>query len=685
MLFFCLLLPLVAACRGGETPVTSSSGSEKPDIILVTIDTLRADAVGYSGNTKVRTPFLDRMAGEGLVFTNAHAHNVVTLASHTNILTGLYPFQHGVRDNSGFKLDPKFPTVASMLKEAGYTTGAFVGAFPLDSRFGLNHGFDTYDDNYGKGSGSLDFQMQERPAGAVCDAAAKWWQANEGKKRFLWIHVYDPHAPYRPPEPFATEYASDRYLGEVAYVDETLGRTLTPILSADPNTLLIVTADHGEARGDHGELTHGLFAYEATLKIPLIVREPGKPVHRVESSYVRHIDIVPTILEHAGIQKPAALLGAVLDGKLAPRDSYFESLSTALNRGWAPLTGVIHKDEKYIDLPISELYDLPHDPGETKNLRGERRREVAEARNLLVAMQPEIRAANRSVSAEEEKNFLGLGYISGVASPKTSYTAADDPKNLIALDTKMHDIIDAYENHDVDRALKLAKEVVAERPDMSAGRQLLAFVQQQRENVGDAITNLKAAIATHQETDDMRVQLGLLLTEQGKIDEAVQVLAPLAGKDNVDALNAYGIALADQGKLDEAVGEFQHVLRLDPNNAPAFQNLGIVATRRDDLQTAMTNLGHALELNPRLPLALNTLGVVYAKQSNYAKAVEMWNQAVDVDPRQYDALFNIGLVEGRAGHMAEAKAALTRFVNTAPKERYARDIATAQQALASLR
>src|SRR5260221_9067830 len=167
-----LLLPLVSACHG-ETPVTSNSGGEKPDIILVTIDTLRADAVGYSGNAKVRTPFLDRMAGEGLVFTNAHAHNVVTLASHANILTGLYPFQHGVRDNSGFKLDPKYPTVASMLKEAGYTTGAFVGAFPLDSRFGLNHGFDTYDDNYGKGTGSLDCQMQERPASAVCDAAAK--------------------------------------------------------------------------------------------------------------------------------------------------------------------------------------------------------------------------------------------------------------------------------------------------------------------------------------------------------------------------------------------------------------------------------------------------------------------------------------------------------------------------------
>src|SRR5260221_4971754 len=678
------LLAVLASCKGGHEAPGSKFAGGKPDIVLGPIDTLGADSVGFAGNTRVKTPFLDRMAGEGIVFNNAHAHNVVTLASHTNILTGLYPFQHGVRDNEGFKLDLKIPTVATMLKGNGYTTGAFVGAFPLDSRFGLSHGFDVYDDNYGKGMGSMDFVIQERPAGAVCDAATKWWNANEGKKRFLWIHVYDPHAPYRPPEPFLTQYASDPYLGEIAYVDDALGKALGPILSANPNTLLIVTADHGEARGDHGELTHGLFAYESTLRIPLVVREPGQPLHRIESGYVRHIDIVPTILEHAGVAKPAALLGTALDEKVGSRDSYFESLSATLNRGWAPLTGVIHKGEKYVDLPIAELYDLPRDPAEKSNLRDERRRDVIEARGLLSAMQPEVKAAKGTVSAEEEKKFTGLGHIHGSAAQKKRYTTADDPKKLVGLDSKMHDIVEAYEKHDLDRALKLARELVAERPGMSAGRQLLAFVLQQRENIGDAITNLKAAVDTGQETEEIRVQLGLLLTEQGKLDEAVKVLAPLAKGSNPDALNAYGIALADLGKLDDATQQFQRVLQGDPVNAPAYQNLGIVAVRRDDLPGAMASLTRALDLNPRLPLALNTLGVVYARQSDFPHAVEMWNRAVDVDPRQYDALFNIGLVEGRAGHVAEAKAALTRFVETAPKERYGSDIATARQALASL-
>jgi arylsulfatase A-like enzyme/Tfp pilus assembly protein PilF len=683
----CLLPVALLACHR-ETP---SAPTVRPDIILVTIDTLRADALGFAGNANVKTPFLDRMAAEGIVFANAHAHNVVTLPSHANILTGLYPYQHGVRENAGFKLDAKHETLATMLRRAGYATGAFVGALPLDARYGLNQGFDVYDDNYGKGAASLDFVIQERPASAVLDSAMHWWQENEGKKRFLWVHLYDPHAPYRPPAPFD---AGDPYLGEVAAVDDALGKALDPILGTNRSVLLVVTADHGEGRGDHGELTHGLFAYEATLKVPLIVRPSPRPSPadageggrrpgegRVERQFVQHVDIAPTLLEAAGVEKPKSLPGLSLLGPLAARDTYFEALSASINRGWAPLTGIIHNGSKYIDLPIAELYDLARDPGEKTNLRAERRREVEVARRLL----PPIGELSRSVSAEEAAQLRSLGYLGGAGSTKKSFTAADDPKNLVDLDNKMHDVIAAYEAHDLPRASKLAKEVVAARPDMAAGRELLAFILQQQERVGDAIENLRAAMKSGQETEGIRVQLGLLLTETGKLDEAVEVLAPLAKGTNPDALNAYGIALADQGKLDEAVVLFQRVLQLDPNNAPALQNLGIVALRRDDVGGAQANLARALALNPRLPLALNTMGVVYARQNDFAHAVEMWNRAVEVDPRQYDALFNVGLVEARAGHVAEARAALQRFVETAPKERYARDIDTARQALAALR
>jgi arylsulfatase A-like enzyme/cytochrome c-type biogenesis protein CcmH/NrfG len=647
----------------------------------VTIDTLRADSVGFAGNTRVKTPFLDRIASEGVVFTNAHAHNVVTLPSHVNILTGLYPYQHGVRDNAGFKLDASHETIATVLKRNGYATGAFVGAFPLDSRFGLNQGFDTYDDNYGKGVASLDFVIQERPATAVLDAATRWWKANEGKKRFLWVHLYDPHAPYRPPAPFDRQYVDDPYLGEIAYVDDALGKALPPLLGKD--TLVIVTADHGEARGDHGEQTHGLFAYESTLKIPLVIWQQGM-THRVDGTYVRHIDIVPTILDRLSIAKPAALLGASLFAN-AKRDSYFESLSTSMNRGWAPLTGVIHDGDKYIDLPVAELYDLPKDPREIHNLRDDERRTVEEARRILASFHAETAVTNRNVSPEEAAQLRSLGYVTGVASAKKNYTAADDPKNLVALDDKMHQVIDAYERHDIDRALALAREVVAARPQMSAGRELLAFVLQQKERVPDAIANLREAIRLGGgETQSMRVHLALLLTETGKSAEAVKILEPLAKGNDPEVLNAYGIALADQGKIDEAAQQFQRVLQTDPNNAPALQDLGILALRRDDVRSAQQYLSRALDLNPRLPLALNAMGVVLMRSGDPTRAVEMWKRAVEIDPRQYDALLNIGRVEGHLGNAAAAREALTRFINTAPADRYAADIAAARQALTVL-
>jgi arylsulfatase A-like enzyme/Flp pilus assembly protein TadD len=652
------------------------------DIILVTIDTLRADSVGYAGNTQVRTPFLDSLAGRGMEFTNAHAHNVITLASHTNILTGLYPFQHGVRENAGFKLDPKYETVAAMLHRGGYVSGAFVGAFPLDARFGLNRGFDTYDDNYGKGQSGVDFVVPERRAEAVLDAATKWWNGHAGEKRFLWVHLYDPHAPYAPPEPFLSSFRGNEYLGEISYVDDALSKAIGPIVAAEPDALIVITADHGEALGDHGEATHGLFAYESTLKIPLLVAGHGI-AHRKVTEFVRHVDIVPTILEAAGLPKPAALPGASLLHDLDARDSYFESLSASLNRGWAPLTGIIHGGLKYIDLPLAELYDLPRDPGELRNLRDEQRRDVEAARRLLAPMRvlPSERAA---VSPEEIARLRSLGYVSGNATPRDHYTEADDPKNLITLDSKMHAAVDAFERGNPARALALSREVVAARGDMEAGRELLAFMLQQNDQVAEAMEQLKILVAKPNAADSDVVQLALLLSQTGNPKAAVDLLRPRAGSNDPDLLNALGVALSDSGGEAEARSQFERVLAIDANDAPALQNLGILALKRGDVSGAEAKLTRALELNPKLPLALNTLGVIYAQKNDFEHAVDSWKRAVASDPRQYDALLNIGIVASKAGNTAVAREALQRFVRTAPKSQYAADLAEAQRILAEL-
>src|SRR5688572_21072310 len=249
---------------------------EAVDVILITIDTLRADSLGFAGNREVSTPVLDRLAAAGRVYPNAHAHNVVTLPSHANILTGRYPFQHGVRDNSGFTLPETVPTLAGLLKQGGYATAAFIGAYPLDSRYGLGQGFDVYDDDYPRGSTPTEFAGSERRGDQVIAPALAWWQSQTGKPRFLWVHLYDPHASYDPPEPFKSKYASKPYLGEIAATDSFLAPLLEPVLAGkETPALVVVTADHGEALGDHGELTHGLFAYEATLRVPLVVWGAG--------------------------------------------------------------------------------------------------------------------------------------------------------------------------------------------------------------------------------------------------------------------------------------------------------------------------------------------------------------------------------------------------------------------------
>lgn len=663
-----------------------AGGGADPDIILVTIDTLRVDGVSFTGSRKAQTPFIDELARGGVYFANAHAHNVVTFPSHTNILTGLLPYEHGVRDNAGFTLDPKHKTLAWYLKDKGYVSGGFVAAFPLDARFGLGADFDAYDDKYREGSRPTQFTVPERPASEVFAAAQQWYDSAEGKKRFMWVHIYEPHMPYAPPSPFREQYKGQPYYGEVAAADDALHKFLAPILEKNPNTMVVLTADHGEGQGEHGEFTHSVFAYEETLHVPLLVYEKGRVKPRVEKSYVGHVDIVPTILERVGIAKPDALPGHSLLKIDKPRDTYFEALSSNVNLGWAPLIGMIHEGHKYIDLPIAELYDLAADPLEKKNILKDNRRMTTRIRELLSsnAPKPDADKMNRNLTKEESQNLLSLGYLAGTAQTKKVYTEADDPKNVVHLYMAMMKAVETYQKGDLPEALRLARSLIAERPDMGMARDTLAFLLQQSENPEEAEKVIRDAMQKGLATDAMRKRLGMILSETGRAPEAVEILAPFKDAKDPDLLNAYGIALADTGKIREAISEFERALIIDKTNATSYQNLGIVALRIGDLQRAEAYLGRALELNKDLPLALNTMGVLRARQNDLPRAVEAWKRAVALDPKQYDALFNIGLVSARTGRRDDARRALSQFVQTAPKARYANDIASARQALTAL-
>jgi arylsulfatase A-like enzyme/Flp pilus assembly protein TadD len=675
---------LLLRTRAPEGPRPSKAARGGPlDILLVTIDTLRADAVGFGGNREVGTPHLDRLALEGLVFDRAHASNVVTLPSHTNILTGLYPHQHGVRDNSGFRLDPRFPTLATILKERGYTTGAFVGAFPLDSRFGLDRGFDVYDDRYPPGSSAYDFEMRERPATEVVPAARAWWESARGKKRFLWVHLYDPHAPYRPPPPFAQQYAGRPYLGEIASTDDALAPLLDLLRSEEAGrALVVVTGDHGEALGDHGELTHGLFAYQATLRVPLLLWCPGRITPGRTKRSARHVDILPTVLSLAGMPPPSGLPGHSLLSSSPDEPAYFESLSTSLNRGWAPLTGVLEGPFKYIDLPIPELYDLESDPAEKENLFG-KRRDVA--RGLKKRLPVEGPAARQSpVAGEEARRLLALGYLSGQASPRTSYSEEDDPKRLVGLDVKIHRVVDLYQSGDVSGALALSREILRERPTMSAGYEFLAFLLQHTGRDLEAARILREALRRGLGSEATRVRLALILSESGQPAEALEALRPVSGSDDPDTQNAVGIALSDAGRTEEALRAFARVLSRDPSNAIALQNSGIALLKRGDAAGALLRLDRALGIEDNLPRTWNAKGVAQSELGDTAAAIASWRRAAELDPRQYDALFNIGIVAGRRGEIGTARDALRRFLATAPPALYGRDLEQARRLLAQM-
>ncbi len=654
------------------------------DLLLITVDTLRADAPGFAGNRLAATPTLDRLAAAGRTFTDAHAHNVVTLPSHTNILTGLYPFQHGVRDNSGFRLPPSIPTLGTWLRRAGYATAAFVGAFPLDARFGLGGGFDRYDDSFPRGSNPAEYRFAERRGDKVVAPALDWWRSHRGRRRFLWVHLYDPHAPYEPPEPFASRFKDHLYLGEVAAADFFLAPLLTPFLEGkEPAALIVFTADHGEALGEHGELTHGLFAYEATLKVPLVIWGPGLQPGK-DARPARHVDIVPTVLQALRLPVPAGLPGRSLLQPPPPGlTSYFEALTSNLTRGWAPLRGMLRDRRKLIDLPLPELYDLGDDPGEVHNRFDQDR---PTARVLAAALPTESKwpPAKGRVSSEEAARLASLGYGAATAQHTGAYTAADDPKRLVGVDQEIQRSIMLYAARHYAESAELDRKILAEQPAMASVYEEMSLSLRQLERHDEAIALLKGAVAKGIGGESLRRQLGMALCDAGRPQEAVEVLAPLVPGGDPESLTAYGVALGDAGRFSEAMATLKKAAAASPSDPTAIEDQGVVSLRMDRPAEAQAYLERALKLNDRLPVSWNTLGVALYRQQHAAAALDAWERAVAIDPRQYDAFYNIGLVAAEAGRRQQAAKALSRFVETAPAARWGSEIAKAKALLQRL-
>jgi arylsulfatase A-like enzyme/Tfp pilus assembly protein PilF len=603
-------------------------------------------------------------------FNFAHAHAVVTLPSHASILTGQYPFRHGLRDNSGYRLPAGTRTAASAFKQAGYATGAFVSAFPLHSRFGLNQGFDVYDDRFGETRDPTEFVMPERPASAVVPIAREWIRGRGSDRWFAWLHVFDPHAPYRPPPPFDAQYASRPYDGEVAATDAALAPLLDELRVGRRPTFVVVTSDHGEALGDHGEASHGLFAYESTLRVPLIFAEVGAEVGaeigaetgtriresggEVSEVPARHVDVLPSLLDAAGVTIPPDLAGRSLvpaaerTGAGQPRVSYFEAMSGMLNRGWAPLAGVLVDREKFVELPLQERYNLAADAAETANLIGRdqtRDRALAAVLRGFSAASPADRLAE---DADAAARLRALGYVSGRPAPKQQFTEADDPKRLVGLDDDVHRAVEAFVAGRTADAETIYRQVIDRRPDMAIAYRHLAFLLARRGDLAGAIDVLRRAMSAGVTDRRVLTLLGEYLADTGRTAQAIAMLEPSSNAPDADAdvLNTLGIAYAQAGRNDAARRMFERALTIDPGSSVPLENLGMLALERGDLPSARRRYEAAVAADPRSSRAHSGLGVVMQRLGDRGRAIEEWKTAVGLDAGNLDAIYNVGTAIG---------------------------------------
>ena len=659
----------------------SKTNRNSLNVLLITIDTIRPDRLSCYSKKYVETPNIESLAKKGVVFTRAFAHAPLTLPSHASILLGVLPVTHGVHDNSRFIVNENFLTLAEYLKEKGYSTGAFIGAFPLDSRFGLNQGFDVYDDNYGTKSPG-EFAYVERKAEDVIKVAIDWLKKQDSKW-FCWIHLWDPHQPYSPPEPFKSRFKDDLYSGEVAYVDMEFGKIFKFLEKNNLfyNTLIILTGDHGEALGEHGESTHGYFAYNSTLWIPLIIVGPEIKPSRI-NEYVSHIDIFPTICDFINEKKPSFLQGTsflplIKGKKIKERLIYFESLHAYLNRGWAPLKGFIKNGKKFIDLPIPELYDLEKDFNEKNNIINKvkisKYKEELKKIEKRFSFSNKGKIENQKISSEIKQKLMSLGYITNPSIPlKKEFGPEDDLKTLLPFQNMLTRAMAFYNSGKIDKAVKLLTELIRNREDFDLAYCRLAEIYKSQGNFKKAIEILEKGFSYNPQSYFIIADYGILLVETGKLDKAIKILKRGLNSWSYDAelWNYLGVAYWKKGNYKEARNSYEKALSFDSNYSKVFNNLGslylsifIKNRKRENLNLAINYFKRAIELDPGLASAYNGLGSAYRITGKMDMAIKFWEKSVELKPDYDFPIYNLGIAYYEKGEKRKALKYLEKYLS----------------------
>jgi arylsulfatase A-like enzyme/Tfp pilus assembly protein PilF len=665
------------------------AGVGKPNVVLITLDTTRADHLGCYGYPYATTPNEDALARRGVLFTQAITPAPLTLPAHSSIMTGMYPTYHGVRVNGNTALGQSQHTLAEVFFEKGYQTGAFIGAFVLDGRWGLNQGFDVYDDRFDlKKYEHLDLGTVQRPGNEVTDSALAWLESHKKGPFFAWIHLYDAHAPYEPPEPFASEHR-DRglaglYDGEIAFADSQVGRVVSWLHAngLDGKTVIVVIGDHGEGLGSHGEGNHGYFVYDYALHVPFVVVTPFPELRGVRvASEVSSVDVFPTVLDLAGIDVTAPVQGrSLVSAMLHPRPdpdayAYAESMTPNLQFGWSALQCLRTNRYKLIEAPRPELYDLSTDPDEQMNVFA---RYPAVANALEQKLDRLIAETSRDAPAPEAadldketvERLAALGYVGAPASPRKADAKGHlaDPKDKLAVFSAVQEAGELISKDKYKDAARLLEAALREDPKMPQARLMLAGSYSELDRTKEAKAQFDLVLEADPGSVQALVGVASLLMREGKTEDVIALCKQTISLDerNMQAYALLGEVYAGRKEPAEALPYFEKAVEIQPKLTRNRLNLASALIEEKQYDRAEGLLKDIIKDSPRFPLAQYNLGLLYEERGRLAEARTAYAAEVSAYPRHFKARFNLGKVLFQLGDRAGAEEQMREVIRIAP-------------------
>ena len=673
-----------------------------PPIILISVDTLRADYLSCYGSRGRPTKNIDRLAQGGTLFANVTAQAPLTLPSHVSMLTSTYPFSNGIQDN-GQIVGAGALTLAETLKTRGYRTGAFVGGFVLDRRFGLDQGFDSYDSPFRPpAEREADPTDLKRLGEEVVGSALQWLEKNSSAPFFLFLHLFDLHTPDNLPPAVRARFPGPRYEAELAYVDEVLGKFFQFLQRKGlyETSLIAFTSDHGEGLGDHGEKSHGFFVYQSTVWVPLIIRWPagfGPNTARFEEP-ISLLRLAPTLLEAAGIPRPPQFQGGsligVLEGKTKapPEDVVSESLYGHYHFGTSGLWTLRHGHHKYIQAPRPELYDLSADPGERKNLYAVEKRLAQSYQERVRGIRSRYGASGTTpasgLSPEVVARLRSLGYIAGSGGSRSAAEAGADPKDRISYYESYRRAITLAAAGRLQESNVLLESILAKAPELLEVRNLLGMNQQKLGNHEQAVAAFREILAKEPANALAHFNLAISHTRLKQVDSAVRELeatmvsASAAGRAleqvTIPAREMLARLFIEKKEYAQARAQYEQLLLADSGNYEAHYNLAWLDARENRLEEGIFHLRAALQAKPNSAEARNALGGLYLRSGDRQRARAEFEETIRLNPQSPWGYYNLGLVFLRNGMKEDAAAQLRKALGVEP------DFSPAREALGRL-